>query len=437
MPNGKKVTAPIGVYDEAWRFQRSRAAVLSSEYYSDAYEVVRPHAFTMSGLQKIEHVFAANGLLEESFRSNGTMSDFADELGALVDAHGGTILPPHRFGLIYHNADVRANAAGSWRQWQEFREDRPFAQYRGPLDGHTTQICRDLQDVIMRFDDPALPRLWGPKHHFERHAWETLGAEDVGEGQVTRTQDGHEFPVINGREARPADGWDGDATDFMAYDDAGLQMESRAIGEEIASRTAADYPLKPFDEVGTKELPRAPKLGRALGGDDHAAIEKGWRDFQKQFGIENGSGTWLLEYGNEGVRINRQTYDFALAGEDGSLDQEIAKLFPLIAPTLASPIETWWVPHQLVDDAGTTFVKRYIGLYSSGKSKRLGIVLDRTAGGWLWRVVGDTDLERYRAGLLVNTKAARAATGGLGGAKVATWRHENAATGLLKGSLTL
>ena len=413
----KKVTAPIGVYEEAWRFQKSRTALLSDEYYSDTYEVVRPHAFTMSGLQKIEHVFAANNLLEASFRTNGTMSDFADDLGALVDAHGGTILPPHRFGLIYHNADVRANAAGTWRQWQEFKEDRPFAQYRGPLDGHTTPICRDLQDVILRFDDPALPRLWGPKHHFERHAWETLGADDVDEKDVSRTPEGHEFPVINGRELRPAPGWDGDATDFMTYDDDGLLKESRAIGAEIPSRTAADYKLKSFDEISAKELPRAPKFGRALSGDDHAAIEKGWLNLEKQFGIENGRGTWALDYGHEGVRINRQTYEFALAGEDGALDREIAKFFTLIAPTLSSPLETWWVPHQLVDDAGMTFVKRYLGLYSVGKSKRQGIVLDRTAGGWLWRVVVDTDLERYRTGLLVNTKAAQAVTGGMGGAK--------------------
>src|SRR4051794_19226895 len=105
----------IKPYRDAWAFQQTRTPLLADDYYSREFDAARPRGFTITGLQKYEHLAAANKVLEHAMATNMSPSDAYDLLGEIVNQHGGTLLPPSRFELIYHNAMVTAESAAEWR----------------------------------------------------------------------------------------------------------------------------------------------------------------------------------------------------------------------------------------------------------------------------------------------------------------------------------
>jgi hypothetical protein len=395
MPDG----ARIGVYDDALEFHRKRATILAGDYFDRAFDAARPRAMTVTGLHKMDSLIAITRVIDDGIANNRTTSDIADEISTIVDKHGGTILPGNRIELIVYNAMYTANAAGEWKAAMEFVEDRPYFKYVGPRDDRNTSICKPILGLIVHYTDPILKHFWHPNHHWERQQWVTLGAWEVDESQVYRSPAGFEYPVINGQVVRPADGWDFSAADTMGADDKVFNEAARALGAQLPRKTPRDYGLSAFSELDIDALPPLPRLGNAV---PQGAIEKAWEAFQQAFGIENGSGTWVLDYASDGVRINRDTFDLALTDTSGSYAGANGRLFPLMLPTLRDPFETWLVPIEA--KGGATFLKRYIGAYSTPRGMQT-IVLDRTDDGWLWRTIAPRNVEAYRAGLLIRSRA--------------------------------
>lgn len=392
--------ARIGVYRDAWEFHQKRTTLLAGDYYERSFDAARPRAMTVTGLHKLDSLIAVTRVIEDGIAKNKTTSDIADEISAIVEKHGGTILPGSRIELIVHNALFTANAAGEWKAAMEFVEDRPFFQYRGPRDGKNSAICKPILGIIVHFTDPILKHMWHPNHHRERQQWVTLAIGEVDEAQVYRSPDGYEYPVINGQVLRPADGWDFNAADAMAADDKVFIEAVRGLGEQITRKFPSDYGLGPIDDVDTDHLPRMPRLGNAV---PQGAIERAWETFQSAIGIENGSGTWLLDYASDGVRINRDTFELALTDAGGSFNGANGRYFPAIVPTLRDPFEVWLVPFG--SERGATLIKRYIGAFQAPRGGIQTIVMDRSDDGWLWRIVAPRNVEAFRTGLLVRSKA--------------------------------
>ena len=390
----------IGVYRDAWEFHQKRTALLAGDFYSAALDAGRPRAMTMTGLQKMDSLLAVTRLVERGIAENKTTAQIADEISAVVREHGGTILPPSRFELVVHNAMVTANAAGEWRAAMEFVEDRPFFQYRGPDDGRKSAICRRLLNLIVRYSDPILRRLWQPNHHFERSGWVQLSAAEVGKRSVYDSPEGFEYPVIDGQTIRPAPGWDFSAADAMGADDAAFINGVRALGPQLRRKNAGHYQLARIVDIDSDMLPPMPQLANVV---PQAAIEGAWTAFQRHVGITNGSGVWVLDHVKDGVRINRDTFELALMDEGGNFTGANGRFFPLILPTLRDPFEVWLVPFET--ERGATLVKRYIGAFRGARGTVQAVVLDRNADGWLWRVIPTSDAERYREGLLTRSRA--------------------------------
>ncbi len=389
--------AHIGVYRDALEFHRKRTALLGSDFYERSMDEARPRAMTVTGLVKFDALLAVVRAIDDGIARNRTTSDIADEISAIVEKHGGTILPGSRIELIVHNALFTANAAGEWKAAMEFVEDRPFFQYVGPRDGRNSAICKPLLGIIVHYTDPILKHFWHPNHHWERQQWVTLAVWEVDESRVYRSPEGYEYPVINGQTLRPAPGWDFNAADSMAADDKVFIEGARTLGEQLRRKTPQHYGLAAITDTDADALPPLPQLANAV---PQGAIERAWLTFQRLVGIENGSGTWVLDHVSEGVRINRDTFELALIDSEGNFAGGNGRYFPLILPTLRDPFETWLVPFQT--DAGTTFVKRYIGAFRTLRGVH-PIVLDRTEDGWLWRMVAPRDVEPYRTGILIGT----------------------------------
>ena len=391
--------ARIGVYRDAWLFHQKRTALLAGDFYSRSFDAARPRAMTVTGLHKLDALIAVTRVIDNGIANSRTTSDIADEISAIVEKHGGTILPGSRIELIVHNALFTANAAGEWKAAMEFVEDRPFFQYRGPKDGKNSAICKPILGLIVHYTDPILKHFWHPNHHWERQQWVTLAISEVDETEVYRSPEGYEYPVVNGQVVRPADGWDFNAADAMAADDKVFIEAARGLGEQLARKTPSAYSLARIDEVDTDELPRMPRLGNAV---PQGAIEQAWKAFQTTTGIENGSGAWVLDYANDGLRINRDTFELALTDVEGNYSGVNGRYFPLIMPTLRDPFEVWLVP--FANERGTTLIKRYVGAFQEPRGGLQTIILDRTAEGWLWRIVAPRNVETYRQGLLTRSK---------------------------------
>src|SRR5690349_18708941 len=119
----------IGVYRDALEFQRKRTVLLADDFYRRSMDAARPRAMTVTGLTKYESLLAVNRIIEDGIAQNKTTAQIANEISAVVDAHGGTILSGERIELIVHNALYTANAGGEWKTAMEFVEDRPYFQY--------------------------------------------------------------------------------------------------------------------------------------------------------------------------------------------------------------------------------------------------------------------------------------------------------------------
>lgn len=390
----------IRVFREAAEFHRKRTTLIAGDFYSRELDAVRPRAMTVTGLEKFDSLIAVTRVIDRGIESNRTTSDIADEISNIVEKHGGTVLPGSRIELIVHNALFTANAGGEWKAAMEFVEDRPYFQYVGPRDDRNSAVCKPILGLIVHYTDPILKHFWHPNHHWERQQWITLSIAEVDEREVYRSPDGFEYPVVNGQVVRPADGWDFSAADSMGADDKVFIQSARKLGEEIARKTPRDYGLPPVADIDPDEFSPMPRLGNAV---PQAAIERAWQTFQRVVGIENGSGTWVLDYASDGVRINRDSFELALTDSQGNFAGGNGRYFPLIVPSLRNPFETWFVP--VASERGTTFIKRYIGVFTTQRGETQSIVLDRTDDGWLWRTIAPRNVEAYRAGVLIRSRA--------------------------------
>jgi hypothetical protein len=214
-----------------------------------------------------------------------------------------------------------------------------------------------------------------------------------GAGRIHLRRDHHPTSAL-------ADGWDFNAADAMAADDRVFVEAARGLGEQLGRKSPSDYGLAHIDDIDTDDLPRMPRLGNSV---PQGAIEQAWKTFQRTTGIENGSGAWVLDYANDGLRINRDTFELALTDVVGNYSGANGRYFPLIIPTLRDPFEVWLVP--FANERGTTLIKRYVGAFQEPRGGVQTIVLDRTDEGWLKRIIAPRNIESFRAGLLTRSKS--------------------------------
>jgi hypothetical protein len=392
--NGVPLIQP---YSEALDYQMKRTAMHRDEYYSRAMDGARPLAFTITGLEKDASLIEANRLAEEAIRTGMTMSDYCDRLGEIIDAHGGTMLSPSRLELIYHNTMANNNAAGAWRQIMDPESllDRPYLRYRGDADA--CPICGPLRGLIVHHSDPILKHIWPPNHHWCGCEWESLAADDVDDGDVYKSPEGYEYPVINGRTIRPADGWDFNPAEAFAADDTAFTRAAAELsaGADKFKKVPSDYGLTELLEPSAAALPSLPTLPNAI-----TRLEDPAQQFAAIFGIAAGATRTIVpDFSQAGVWVTGDSYTAIAAAADAASD-DLVETMALTAATLQEPAEVWFVPME-TPSGETTYVKRYFGVFARGNEK-LAAFADRSPQGWLMRAarINEMSAMPLRTGLL-------------------------------------
>lgn len=391
-------------FAEAVAFQRERIGMTRDEFDALSNEA-KLRAFTIAGLTKKSLIESAQFEAMQAISDGVTKSEFLDRLSNILDAQGGVFLSPRRLELIAQNNMATAYAAGRHRQMSDpdVIADRPYRQYPlGPSDSRTSEICRKLEGLVARYDDPIWNHITPPNHHNERHIKVlTLTQEQAQQsGKMYGSPADLEYPVIEGQTILPDPGFDYQPG-LVTADDRALVEAANAVGDVLPAKSAADYGLGRLDELSAEELPAMPRLlPRADDGDVDAA----WQRFRAHFGIdEDATGTIINDVFGDGVRVNRVLSD-KLARENR------AHFASLITPTVEDPIEVWLVARTRADE--TVYHKRYIALFNEGERKKpFFAVADESPEGWVMRTAFRNDdwdhLERQRQGRLLLRKGRR------------------------------
>ncbi|MDO5106127.1 minor capsid protein [Capnocytophaga sp.] len=121
-------------------------------------EILKQNMWDFSVAKNYNDVVAINNLLLKENGSFRPWHDFKHEAQKVV---GRSI----RYLKTEHNTVVAgAQMSGKWQEIQRDKHLFPFVQFKVIVDGHTSDVCKPLHDVIVSVDDPMLMYYFPPNH---------------------------------------------------------------------------------------------------------------------------------------------------------------------------------------------------------------------------------------------------------------------------------
>ncbi|MCU1350572.1 MAG: phage head morphosis protein, partial [Acidobacteria bacterium] len=241
---------------------------MTSTAMAELSDEARARAFWVSGLSRQATVTEAYRLGEEAIAGNLTKAEFRNSFAAYLAANDGTVLSDSRIDLIYRQALITARTTGRYRQLTDpdVLAARPFWMYPlGPSDERTTEVCRSLQGFIAPANSEVWNHIYPPNHYRERHnqivSLSAAQAEATGRVYVGPPED--QYPFVGGQRILPDPGFD-HAPGLLASDGAALEAQVAELGEEVATKTAADYALPDLVHIPGSAMEPAPELAAEL-----------------------------------------------------------------------------------------------------------------------------------------------------------------------------
>jgi hypothetical protein len=365
---------------EALDAQLQRVALPSSAI-AELEEDARKRALWIAGLVKTSALEEFHALAVAKIKEGLTGSEFAEQLGEILDKQKGLVLSPQRLALINQNNLAVATASGRYKQIidPDLLESRPLWQYPlGPHDAKTSQICAKLEGLIARHDDPIWQRIFPPNHHGERHLKVlTLAEDDPAAKDVYVSPGEKEYPVVDGQEIHPDAGFDYAPSSLLGADGDALNAAADALGEDLVEqKTAADYGRPSIAEE--REPTPAPKLMPAFAENASAdEVSAALDRFKEAVGWTRGEATVLADAVGDGILVNEAS--FARLLDAGAA---AAPYFDYLVPLVEDPREVWIVQRRRGDKV--VFTKRFFGVFRRrGVKAAIGGMVEVSPEGWL------------------------------------------------------
>lgn len=183
-----------------------------------ARELMTPEQFRLLSDAAKQRAFTATLLATDAIRKrafeqltaalqNGsTLREFAASIRSAETSLGITPSDPAYLETVYRTNVQAAYGAGRLRQIENpvVVAARPFVEIRNPDDSRTSLICRTLNGLVFRQDDPGWKRFAPPNHFSCRSSAVTRRARDI---DPTRVVDSSAVPLagqpISGFNAAP------------------------------------------------------------------------------------------------------------------------------------------------------------------------------------------------------------------------------------------
>ncbi len=389
--------------------------------WSDVQSETHAHAFTVAKVMRRDVLGSIREMTERAVREGITFDKFQkslepylklagwwgrtwpqDDEGRYLDGEGkpwpvddaGTpqipkdakpplLGSPYRLQTIYRQNLQTALNVGRYQGQIEVADKRPYWAYYSVLDNRTGSLCRRLDGVVYRHDDPFWQMYYPPNHWRCRARVGTLSERELAREGLTVSESNGAISVELGPRGLP-----------IATIKIGDEKFSTNEGFAYNPGRAALTPFLPryagaaFSQLGTPSTSTTESAAermttrKALGYTP--AQTKGWTDddyasaFLRELGITNSDGDVLTNAAGDPVPLAKSMW----AKPDGtiSVPPSLRPHIRELADTVKSPSEIWlvWVER----DGKRELAERYIGRYQSGKKDANVVTVDIARDGW-------------------------------------------------------
>lgn len=140
---------------------------------------LRTNVFQFSAAKSYQELKAVSEKLAET----GVFSEFKKEAKQIMEVYNQTWLKTE-----YDTAIGQAQNIVKWQEIEKTKDIMPFLRYSAIIDPNTSEICRPLDGIVAKVDDPIWQKV-SPLNHFncrciliqEFDAVETAGREQIAE----------------------------------------------------------------------------------------------------------------------------------------------------------------------------------------------------------------------------------------------------------------
>lgn len=160
---------------EAVEYFRSKGIEITFDW-KEAAEAIARHAFTVSGVMKLDVLMDFKSMIQRALAEGWSMSEFRSNMqqmlqtkGWLAKKDGKSLNSPWRMQLIYQNNVMGAYSESRWDQMKNTADVLPYVLSLATNNGMnptTTKACKALHNKVFKKDDKYYSRnLRTLRHH--------------------------------------------------------------------------------------------------------------------------------------------------------------------------------------------------------------------------------------------------------------------------------
>ena len=155
-----RVSGNIERFDEAVDWFSRKGVSLSES----SKAISRNKAFTIAGAAQLGPLKDVYSRLLAAIEKGQSLAEFKRGAVESLKLLWGNRNGP-RTETVFRNATQQAYNAGRLSQLRQVQQTRPFWQFDSVNDSRTTEVCRGMDGVTLRADDPIWQTRYPPLHH--------------------------------------------------------------------------------------------------------------------------------------------------------------------------------------------------------------------------------------------------------------------------------
>ena len=203
--------------------KKDPALTWTSAEFAEWTDQARAESFTIAKVTALNVVQDMLDMVSKATETGMTFYDFKNNVNDMMQSKGWSAedskkLTPSRLYLIYQTNLQTAYNAGRVAQQKEVAKARPYWQYNSVVDGSTTDGCKGLNGVTLRYDDPFWNNNYPPRHFHCRASVTTLSERELKRDgiELTNPKDVAKVEPLDGFGGQPDAGYVPDKTKYDA-----------------------------------------------------------------------------------------------------------------------------------------------------------------------------------------------------------------------------
>lgn len=209
--------------DAAIKFLSKKDSKLtwSSKEFAAWVDEARAESFTVAKVTALDVVQDVLSEVVKATEDGTTFYDFKNNIGTMMQSKGWSagdkqILTPSRLSLIYQTNLQTAYNAGRIAQQKDVAKLRPYWQYNSVVDSSTTDGCKQINGVTLRYDDGFWANNYPPRHFRCRASVTTLSERELKRDgiELSNSKEYNKVEPVDGFGGQPDAGYYPDKTKY-------------------------------------------------------------------------------------------------------------------------------------------------------------------------------------------------------------------------------